>query len=515
MRFNIVLVAGALLPFATRAFPRDERRPDTCAKAVASGPVKPPRDTPRAVVAKSDCASFLSKTVSPCPITSTKTLTLTKSAKATTRTSTTNVTTTITAISTALKTIDLSVFLTEQHTQLATLVLPKNITSLITETTTTTSTVFETAQFTTTFSTATVTSFAVVTSTLPPLEKRATDTDVTPSVLPDRTHLMAPSNNTVNPRDERAAVQCRPSIRTASVIPTYASACRSSPAYSTACQQLGVSEKITTLRPSTAYLTTTTTESTTPTLLVTTTQTIKAVVTKVITIPTTRLRTSINNITTTKTLTTNSTSILTFTATSTLSLLTTATSTSTLSAIITTTQTLTSTLLATPSTSTVSAIAITTQPLTSTALTTPSPAPACPSTFLLTASGALAGTYIRSLGASDKLVFTFDRSQAASFALDAQSRLYEPSTGLYPNTDDVPLYFVYMETAETVEGAGYVYLTCSTEGGKLGCGKSGREVGVFYHCPVTGPPDAVVFGTGGLGLGNLDCVAVGVGVDCD
>lgn len=112
--------------------------------------------------------------------------------------------------------------------------------------------------------------------------------------------------------------------------------------------------------------------------------------------------------------------------------------------------------------------------------------------------------------------FTFDASLAAVLALDAQSRLYEPSTGLYPNTDDLPLYYVYMETQETVESAGYLYLTCSTDGGRFGC-TAGSGGSVFYHCPVTGPPDAVVFGSvaGGLGLGNLDCVGLGVKAVCD
>lgn len=112
--------------------------------------------------------------------------------------------------------------------------------------------------------------------------------------------------------------------------------------------------------------------------------------------------------------------------------------------------------------------------------------------------------------------FTSDASLAAVLALDAQSRLYESTTGLYPNTDNVPLYYIYQETQATVDSAGYLYLTCSTDKGRFACtARNGADT--FFHCPVTGPPDALVFGTvkGGMGEGNRDCVALGVVPVCD
>jgi hypothetical protein len=112
--------------------------------------------------------------------------------------------------------------------------------------------------------------------------------------------------------------------------------------------------------------------------------------------------------------------------------------------------------------------------------------------------------------------FTSDASHAATLALDAQSRLHEPSTGLYPNTDDLPLYFVYMETQATVDGAGYLYLKCSTDKGRFACtATSGGDT--FFHCPITGPVDALVFGKVGAAVGpaNGDCVALGVRPVCD
>jgi hypothetical protein len=90
--------------------------------------------------------------------------------------------------------------------------------------------------------------------------------------------------------------------------------------------------------------------------------------------------------------------------------------------------------------------------------------------------------------------FTNDISQAAVLSLDEQNRLYEPSSGLYPNTDTAALYYVYLETKATMDSAGYLYLTCSTDRGKFTCtATSGADK--FYYCPIIAPPDALVFGT--------------------
>ena len=86
------------------------------------------------------------------------------------------------------------------------------------------------------------------------------------------------------------------------------------------------------------------------------------------------------------------------------------------------------------------------------------------------------------------------------------------------NTDDAPLYYVYLDEREYVEGAGYEYLSCGWDregSGEFGCRtKNGADT--FFHCPVTGPPDALVFGTveGGTDAGHLDCVGVGVWAEC-
>ncbi|KAH8730781.1 hypothetical protein GQ44DRAFT_736446 [Phaeosphaeriaceae sp. PMI808] len=381
---------------------------DACVKAIAS---------PRSAQVKSDCSSFLSKTLSPCPITLTKTSTSIKTAK------------TATTTTTLFTTTDQSFFSTQEQTQFTTSVLPETTTSLTTQTTTT-STIFETERITTTFSTAIVTSTAVVTSTLPPVLKR--DATVTPSILPDRPHhARLFFNNTLAARQQKPNdSQCFPLTWGAEDIPKYAQPCRGSRAYSTACQKLGIGERTTTVQPSAATTTTTTTLTTTP--MLTATQTVRATTTKVITSPITQLRTTVNTVTKLQTVTTTTTTILTSTITSIVSAFNTSTTTTTESVIATSTQILTSTATATP---------------------TP-PAP-CPGPFILNVTGSTAGIYIRSFGESEKMGFTNNITLAATLALDNQTRLYEPSTGLYPNTDDGDLYYVYQETPATIGASGW------------------------------------------------------------
>jgi hypothetical protein len=92
--------------------------------------------------------------------------------------------------------------------------------------------------------------------------------------------------------------------------------------------------------------------------------------------------------------------------------------------------------------------------------------------------------------------------------------VYEASSGLYLNTDDLPLYYVYAETQEYVEEAAFLYLTCSTEKGRVACtAVSGADT--FFHCPVVGPPDALIFGTVEGGKASADCVKLGVTPVCD
>lgn len=111
--------------------------------------------------------------------------------------------------------------------------------------------------------------------------------------------------------------------------------------------------------------------------------------------------------------------------------------------------------------------------------------------------------------------FTSNTSLAGIFALDSSSHLFEPSTNLYPNTDDGGLYYVYAETAATVDTEGYLYLSCEIDQGGMGCtARNGGDT--FYWCPVIGPPDALVFGNEGSRevAGGGDCVALKVEVDC-
>lgn len=410
-------------------------------------------------------------------------LTSIKTAKAATKTNTQSITTTNTAIVTNVATVDRTVVLTKQQMQLTTLVLPQNSIALTTETAMTTSTVFETVVLTTIFSTTVVTSTPTATSAL---QRR--DTSI--SVLPDRPHhATLPSNATLNARQNIG--KCSPSVFTPDNVPDYASPCRDLKSYSTACQKLGVTGKTMTVPASTSYTTKTTTTITTPTMIVNVTKIYQATTTQAQTNLITQLHTSIENTTTTQTLTSTSTSTLT----------------STLTSYLTSNTTLTTTL-------TTSLIA------TSTALITPTPSPSsCTSNFRLSVIGtpATVGTYIRTFGASEKLSFTPNITLSSIFSLDAASRLYEPSTNLYTNTDAGGLYYVYGETAGTVESAGYLYLQCevSEEEGRLRCTARNGGDG-FYWCPVIGPPDALVFGSeeGRVAAGGWDCVGLGVRVEC-
>ncbi|KAH4096402.1 hypothetical protein HBH46_166840 [Parastagonospora nodorum] len=483
MHLNFLFVAAALVQSSLQAPPPPNQKPDACAKAISSGPPKPPRGTARTDVAKADCSSFLSQIVVPCAVTSTTVLTSTKTAKGSTRTSTQSITVTATAIVTKVATVDRSVVSTNQQTQLTTLIVPQNSTAFATEIATTTSTVFETVLLTNTYSTA------VVTSTVgtPSLQRR--DTSI--SVLPDRPHhTTLPSNATLNARQNNG--KCNPSIFTPDNVPDYASPCRDLKSYSIACQKLGVTGKTMTLPASISYTTRTTTTTTTPTIVVNITKTFQATTTKAVTSPVTRLHTAVENTTTTQTITTTSTSTLTSTVTSYITSNTTRTSTLTTSIIAT------STALITP---------------------TPTPSPSsCTSDFRLSVTGtpATIGTYIRTFGASEKLGFTPNATLSSTFSLDSASRLFEPSTSLYANTDSDGLYYVYAEAAGTVESAGYLYITCEVSGeGDLECKATNGGDG-FYWCPVIGPPDALVFGSeeGRVQAAGWDCVGLGVRVEC-
>ncbi|KAH5332335.1 hypothetical protein HBI12_054870 [Parastagonospora nodorum] len=467
MHLNFLFVAAALVQSSLQAPPPPNQKPDACAKAISSGPPKPPRGTARTDVAKADCSSFLSQIVVPCAVTLTTVLTSTKTAKGSTRTSTQSTTVTATAVVTKVATVDRSVVSTNQQTQLTTLIMPQNSTAFATEIATTTSTVFETVLLTNTYSTA------VVTSTVgtPSLQRR--DTSI--SVLPDRPHhTTLPSNATLNARQNNG--KCNPSIFTPDNVPDYASPCRDLKSYSTACQKLGVTGKTMTLPASISYTTRTTTTTTTPTIVVNITKTFQATTTKAVTSPVTRLHTAVENTTTTQTITTTSTSTLTSTVTSYITSNTTRISTLTTSIIAT-----------------------------STTLIAPTPSPtSCTSNFRLSVTGtpATVGTYIRTFGASEKLGFTPNATLSSTFSLDSASRLFEPSTSLYANTDAGGLYYVYAEAAGTVESAGYLYITCEGMG--------------FYWCPVIGPPDALVFGSeeGRVQAAGWDCVGLGVRVEC-
>jgi hypothetical protein len=127
------------------------------------------------------------------------------------------------------------------------------------------------------------------------------------------------------------------------------------------------------------------------------------------------------------------------------------------------------------------------------------------------------GSYIRTFGASEKLGFTSSSSSAAVLSLDASNRLFEPSTGLYLNTDAAGLYYVYADPESEVASGGYRYLTCSVEKGKLECSAGeAKGEGKFWWCPIIGPPDALVWGTDAerVKAGGWDCVGLGVGVEC-
>jgi hypothetical protein len=126
------------------------------------------------------------------------------------------------------------------------------------------------------------------------------------------------------------------------------------------------------------------------------------------------------------------------------------------------------------------------------------------------------GSYIRSFGESEKMGFTSDSGLAGTFSLDSSSHLYQPSTDLYPNTDAGGLYYVYAETAATVDTDSYLYLTCKlSDEGEVACTASNGG-DTFYWCPVIGPPDALIFGNEASRqkANGVDCVALKVEVEC-
>jgi hypothetical protein len=259
---------------------------------------------------------------------------------------------------------------------------------------------------------------------------------------------------------------------------------------------MGVFAKTTTLKPSATYTTKIITKTVTPTIFVNTTKTFLQTTTRAVTNPTTRVHTTNLTLTTVQTLTTTSTSLTTSTLTTTILLNTTLTSTALISAIATSTSLTTSTHLATPT--------------------------ACPGSFRLHVTGTPAGTYIKSAGESEKLTFTSDSSAATVFGLDASALLYEPSTNLYPNTEDRGLYYVYQESVQTITDNAYLRLKCSFDAStgfaceKVG-GKDGEDgKGRFWWCPVIAPVDALVFGSeaGRQQAGGVDCVGLGVRQEC-
>jgi hypothetical protein len=382
---------------------------------------------------------------------------------------------------------------TQQQTQINTLVIPLNVTSLTTETITTTSTVFETLRLTKTFSTAIVTSTAVVTSTPAPVQRR----DASISILPDRyepTTTAHPSSNGTLHARQASNVQCRPATWGMDTIPQYATQCRDSKAYSSACQKMGVIAKTTTLQPSATYTTKVIFQTITPTIILSTTKTVLQTTARTLTNPITRLQTTNVTLTTFQTLTTTSTSFTTSTLTSTVRLNTTLTSTALVSAVATSTTLTTSTFLATP---------------------TP-----CPGSFRLSVTGTPVGNYIRSFGESEKYSFTSNTTLSTVFALDASSLLYEPATNMYPNTEDRPLYYVYQESVQTIQDNGYLRLKCGLgQGGAFDCAKTGGTAdgkGKFFWCPVIAPVDALVFGSeeGKNQANGVDCVELDVAQEC-
>jgi hypothetical protein len=257
---------------------------------------------------------------------------------------------------------------------------------------------------------------------------------------------------------------------------------------------MGVMAKTTTLQPSATYSTEVIIQTITPTILLGTTKTFLQTTTRVLTNPTTRLHTTNVTLVTVQTLTTTSTYFTTSTLTSTIRLNTTLTSTALVSAIATSTTLTTSTFLATP---------------------TP-----CPGSFRLRVTGTPVGNYIRSFGESEKYSFTPNATLSTIFAFDASSLLYEPSTNMYPNTEDRPLYYVYQESLETIQDNGYLRFKCGLgQGGAFECAKTGGAgdgKGRFWWCPVIGPVDALVFGSeeGKNQAGGVDCVGLGVAQEC-
>ncbi|KAF1992910.1 hypothetical protein P154DRAFT_395080, partial [Amniculicola lignicola CBS 123094] len=397
---------------------------DACAKAVSCGPSKPPPRVPKSTAAKSDCSSFLKKTVSPCPITSTRIKISTKSAKPTTKTSTKTTTVISSKTATAYKTIDQTIVSTQERTQLTTLEIPETSIALTTETTTTTSTVLETTVITTTFSTVIVTSTLGASPT--PIEpKRAVV-----SIIPSRSYAASGLDERGYPVD-----QCRPSTRSAHNIPKYASSCRGAGPYSSACHRLGVWGQTTTLRPYTTYATKTTVTTVTPTIWRCSTRTFSQIRSYIITKPHTQLHTAISTIVQTQTVTKNATAVVTSTTTHIISETLTRTQTSVESVIAT------SVTVATP---------------------TPTPTPTgCGTTpFRLRVDGDRPAPWVREYGNAFKMGFTDNVSEADIFSVDDQNRLFHPSSGLFPNTDAATLYYVYLDSEEFVVRSGFLFLTC-------------------------------------------------------
>ena len=509
MRYYCALTIAAFLAPSINALPQLEARgQDSCAKdvrhhfrplililtivQVSCGPAHPPKNVAKAAAAKSDCFSFLRKTVSPCPMyerptaspssstyivrTSTTTKISTKTAKAITKTATKTATKTSTAISTVLRTTDRTVLSTQEQTQPTTVNVPITTTTSTIETSVTTSTIFETLSLTTTFSTDVISSTVIVTSTVAPVKKRGMyrrpDKLVSP---PAATKTAAASSGTA--LDARAyKYQCHPSTASARNIPGYASACRNPAAYASACQKLGVGMQTTTLKPSTIYTTKWSTKMITPTVLISTTKIIQQTTTKLTTQVATKPITLVNTVTKTQTILSTSTATIISTITEHSSTTTTATLTSVESLVATTTEL-----------------------TTSVTLVAPTPPAAC--TFTIQVSGTSEGQYINTRDGT-YLGLTNDATDRSTFALDSQNRLYQTSNGLYANINDSPLFTVYLNLQADIPSSGYLFLTCTTTSGQLKCSSTGGQ-STFFYCPSTS--DGLLFGNA---AGQPGCSAV-------
>ncbi|KAI0123132.1 hypothetical protein BJ170DRAFT_126949 [Xylariales sp. AK1849] len=439
MHFNVIhAVLGSLVIISVASLPGLETRTycvrDKCHNRVNAGP-KHLEDNSASSSARKDCSSFLEKTVTPCPVTITITVTSLRTGDAvtvpvtetqrTTRTIGTTITlpitTTITPTTTETSNDTLLVNVTATVTEGTTTILP---TTVETEVVTQSSTVFHPEKR------------AVTTI---PARYSGKDTD-----KPKACHLPADS--------------VYPSYQTATKIPYYASCDENVASYSSACSCLGVVGAAATVPPATSTET------------ITITRTIAPTITQTTTVPEAETTEFTSTITTLITLvgeeeTTTEVSTVFVTSTAT-------TSTTKVSSVIPSTVVTSTTLVTVPST--------------------------CPFFQLQAVGGAIDGQYVLSQGENQKLAFTAARGSAAVFHINDAGQL-TTGVLIASADSDAALSYVYIQTQTTIDGDGDLSLICQKTPSLTCATSNGSTRFVVCLVVGPGGPSpgpALLFGTG-------------------